>query len=78
MSGGVRHGFSGAWYRSLGDGRVEVTSSDGVTGIFDRVGRWLEGELYDVDPQMCIWVGGTRIAASHRLSAQVEPAEPGA
>lgn len=70
MTRGIRHGFSGAWYRAMGDGRVEVTMPDGSVGIFDRVGRWLEGDVYDADPQMCIWMSADRIEASHRLSPQ--------
>ena len=71
--GGVKHGFSGAMYVGLRDGRVRVTMRDGRWGIFDRVGRWIEGELYDVDPEMCVWMCADRIKASHRLSTQQAP-----
>jgi hypothetical protein len=45
-----------------------VTSKDGVTGIFTGEGQWLEGDLYEADPELCIWLSAKRIDASHRLS----------
>lgn len=69
-AGGIRHGFSGAVYSRHNDDRVKVVMPDGRTGIFDGIGRWIEGELYDVDPQMCVWVSSDRIKVSHRLSKQ--------
>ena len=68
--GGIKHGFTGAIYSRDGDDRVKVVMPDGRTGIFDGVGQWIEGELYDVDPQMCVWVSADRIGVSHRLSKQ--------
>jgi hypothetical protein len=68
--GGIKHGFSGAIYSLVGDNRVKVVMPDGQVGFFDGIGQWIEGELYDVDPQMCVWVGANRIKASHRLSKQ--------
>lgn len=68
--GGITHGFSGAIYTRHADDRVKVEMPDGSTGIFDGIGRWIEGEVYDVDPQMCVWVSANRIAASHRISKQ--------
>ena len=68
--GGIRHGFSGAIYVRDGDDRVRVVMPDGGVGVFDGIGRWIEGEVYDVDPQMCVWVSANRIKASHRLSKQ--------
>ncbi len=69
-AGGVKHGFSGAMYSRIGDDRVQVVMPDGRVGIFDGVGRWIEGELYDVDPEMCVWLSADRIETSHRLSKQ--------
>ena len=70
MSGGIKHGFTGAMYRQVEVNRVEVVMPDGRRGIFDAVGRWIEGELYEADPELCLWVGGARIRHSHRLSPQ--------
>jgi len=66
----VRHRFSGALYASDGPNRVRVTMPDGTFGIFDGIGRWIEGEVYDVDPEMCVWMSIDRADISHRLSSQ--------
>jgi hypothetical protein len=70
IQGGIRHGFTGAMYASAGENRVRVVMPNGTEGIFDGIGRWVEGDLYDVDPEMCVWVSAERIKASHRLSTQ--------
>ena len=70
IDGSVTHGFTGAKYLRIGPNRVQVVAPDGRVGIFNEVGRWLEGELYDVDPEMCVWMSAERIQASHRLSSQ--------
>ncbi len=72
-SGGVKHGFSGAMYVGLAEGRVQVTMPDGRRGIFNGIGRWIEGELYDADPEMCVWMCAERSKVSHRLSSQQGP-----
>jgi hypothetical protein len=70
LQGGIRHGFSGAVYTSVGPNRVRVTRPDGAAGLFDGIGRWIEGEVYDVDPEMCVWMSINRAKVSHRLSSQ--------
>ena len=68
--GGIRHGFSGGVYTLEGPGRVRVTRSDRAVGLFDGIGRWIGGKVYDVDPEMCIWMSINRATVSHRLSSQ--------
>jgi hypothetical protein len=70
LAGGVKHGFTGAMYVNVGPDRVRVTMPDGRFGVFDGMGRWIEGEVYDVDPQLCVWMSSNRIRSSHRLSPQ--------
>ncbi|MAR80725.1 MAG: hypothetical protein CL427_04660 [Acidimicrobiaceae bacterium] len=67
-NGGIRHGFSNALYQRVAENRVLVTTDSGATGIFDGEGRWVEGEIYEADPEMCIWLTAKRIESSHRLS----------
>jgi hypothetical protein len=62
---GVRHPYNKALYEPAGPGRVEVTSRDGRVGFYAADGRWLEGENFDVDPQLCGWVCAPR--AVHRM-----------
>ena len=65
---GVRHPFSKAVYEVDDSGSVLVTMTDGRVGRYRRDGSWLDGQEFDVDPQMCNWVGGPR--AQHRLQSE--------
>tara|TARA_B100000953_G_scaffold256341_1_gene220437 strand:+ start:1727 stop:1939 length:213 start_codon:yes stop_codon:yes gene_type:complete len=67
-NGGLRHGFSNALYQRVAENQVKVTTENGETGIFDGEGRWIEGEVYEADPELCIWLASKRIESSHRLS----------
>ena len=43
--------------------RDYVRVEDGErTGLFQKDGRWIEGELREADPQFCGWVAGDRHA----------------
>ena len=65
---GVMHPFSRAVYEVDDAGAVLITTKDGRIGRYRRDGSWLDGEVFDVDPQMCNWVGGVR--AQHRLQSE--------
>jgi hypothetical protein len=65
---GVIHPFSKALYEQDTEGIVRVTLADGRTGRFRPDGSWLDGVPFDVDPQLCNWVGGKR--AEHRLQSE--------
>ena len=52
---GLRHPLSGAVYDLTEDGEILVTTEDG-SGVFDKSGAWLSGDLRTCDPQMCSWV----------------------
>jgi hypothetical protein len=64
---GQYHPFSGALYERDADGNVLV-HLDGRSGLFAPDGRWLEGELFEADPQMCNWIAGPKVR-HHRLQA---------
>jgi len=51
----LQHPFNDGIYTALADGTVEV-SRDGRTGVFDRFGSWVSGELRCADPELCRWV----------------------
>lgn len=59
----LRHPLNGWIYRHLGDGVVEVTTPKGVTGKFTTEADWIEGELTDANPHMCLWAGGYQLPA---------------
>ena len=65
---GVIHPFNRAVYEQDGNGAVRVTLKDGRIGRFRRDGQWIEGDVFDVDPQLCGWVGGPK--AQHRLQSE--------
>ena len=65
---GVMHPFSKALYEQDGTGNVLITTTDDRVGRYRRDGSWLDGEVFDVDPQLCNWVGGPR--AQHRLQSE--------
>jgi hypothetical protein len=50
-----RHPLSGTNYERI-DGRRVRVEGNGTTGVFDRDGRWLEGERRTADPEMCRFV----------------------
>ena len=66
---GIVHPFSRALYEQDGDGHVRVTKN-GKVGLFAADGRYLEGEIYEADPQLCGWVGGPKVAHHRIQSAQ--------
>ena len=56
----LKHPLTGALYRSLGDGSVEV-DSNGRKGVFHHDGTHLSGELRIADPHMLLWLGGPQL-----------------
>ena len=65
---GVMHPFSKAVYEVDDTGAVLITTTDHRVGRYRRDGSWLSGEIFDVDPPLCNWVGGPR--AQHRLQSE--------
>ena len=49
------HPFDAMLYEIQDDGTIKV-SGRGIWGIFTDEGRWIEGELRQADPQLCVWV----------------------
>ncbi len=62
---GMKHPFTRALYEQDGNGNVRV-SLNGRTGLFRPDGSWIEGEIYEADPQLCGWIGGPKVA-HHRI-----------
>ena len=62
---GQRHPFTGALYERNNDGLVIVRHED-KTGVFRADGSWVEGEIFEADPQMCNWIAGPKVR-HHRL-----------
>jgi hypothetical protein len=64
---GQRHPFTGALYERASDGNV-IVHHDDKTGVFRADGSWVEGEIFEADPQMCNWIAGPKVR-HHRLQA---------
>jgi len=63
---GLRHPFTNALYEQDGHGNVRVITRDGRTGLFSTSGSWIEGDIFEADPQLCGWIGGPKVA-HHRI-----------
>ncbi|MEM7218583.1 MAG: aromatic ring-hydroxylating dioxygenase subunit alpha [Pseudomonadota bacterium] len=57
----LRHPLNGWTYECIEPGRVRVTTTKGVTGLFDADGTWLEGELKECNVHLCLWAGGEQV-----------------
>ena len=56
----LRHALTHAEYEAEGPNAVRVVDGD-RWGRFDRQGTWIEGEITQCDPQICIWLTGLAI-----------------
>jgi len=63
---GQYHPFSGALYERDDAGNVLVTTRDARRGLFRADGSWIEGDVFEADPQMCNWIAGPKVR-HHRL-----------
>ncbi len=67
-TGGIRHPLNPlALYFSYDDGVVMVTMGT-RWGRFRPNGKWLEGTLFEADPELCLWVSAPRPKNHHRTS----------
>ena len=67
-NGAIRHPLiPTAFYVGVGDGTVRVTMGT-RWGRFRRNGEWIEGTLFEADPELCVWVSAPRPSAHHRTS----------
>ena len=64
----LRHPLNGWLYEHIGDGVVQVTTPKGMTGKFTDDGVWIEGELTDANPHMCVWAGGAQMPQNNRTA----------
>ena len=65
---GLKHPFTRALYEQDGEGNVRVTHN-GRVGVFRVDGTWIEGDIFEADPQMCGWIGGPKVA-HHRIQRE--------
>lgn len=66
--GAIRHPLiPTAYYIGNGDGTVRVTMGN-RWGRFEPNGKYLEGTLFEADPELCVWVSAPRPSSHHRIS----------
>lgn len=67
-AGAIRHPLNpSACYVDNGDGTVRVTMGT-RWGRFEPNGRYVEGTLFEADPELCVWVAAPRPTSHHRIS----------
>ena len=69
----VKHPLTRDDYQLEGVDRIRVVSGE-RWGLFDRVGAWLEGDLHQCDPHMCIHLA-TTMAVRERQKARERAAD---
>jgi hypothetical protein len=65
----IKHPLSGALYDLTADGQIEV-SKNGKTGRFTAHGVWIDGEIRQADPHLCLWIAGKQLPNRFQQAAQ--------
>ena len=47
-------------------GYIEWPYGMEVVGLFTTEGTWIQGDVFESDPQLCGWIGGPKVA-HHRI-----------
>jgi hypothetical protein len=63
---GLRHPFTRELYEQDGQGNIRVVAPDGRVGLFAPDGTWIDGDVFEADPQLCGWISGPKVA-HHRI-----------
>ena len=71
----LRHALTGAIYEREAEGRVRVTTADGQIGLFTDGGVRIGGDIGEVDPNMCDWIGGKQLLGAEEVPLP-SPAAP--
>jgi phenylpropionate dioxygenase-like ring-hydroxylating dioxygenase large terminal subunit len=69
----LRHALTGAVYEREAEGRVRVTTTDGRVGLFTDAGVRIDGDIGEVDPNMCDWIGGKQLPNAESLPLAAPP-----
>jgi hypothetical protein len=65
----IKHPLSGALYDLTPNGLIEVTLQ-GKRGVFTEHGVWVEGEIRQADPHLCLWIAGQQMTNRFRDAAE--------
>jgi NAD(P)-dependent dehydrogenase (short-subunit alcohol dehydrogenase family) len=72
----LRHPLTGATYKRLEDGLVEV-ELDGQRGVFRATGEWQSGAIREADLHLLGWVGGPNLPPRGNTFGAPRPAPSG-
>jgi hypothetical protein len=68
----IRHPLNHATLYSRVDESVVLVTMGRRWGRFRPNGEWIEGPLFEADPELCLWVSAPRPKDHHRLSRILE------
>jgi hypothetical protein len=69
----ARHALQNTEYHAENPNSVRVVDGE-KWGRFDRYGAWIEGEIRQCDPQLCIWLTGL-VIVQERANAPAKSTE---
>ena len=72
-----RHPLNGHLYERQKEEFVRVTDLEGRASIFTDQGEWVEGELTQADPHLCVWIGGQQLPGDNDPSPAPPEVPPG-
>ena len=72
----LRHPLNGWLYERVEDGVVQVTTPKGLSGKFTTGADWIEGELTDANPHLCLWVGGCQLPDGSTMGRMKDAGDP--
>ena len=64
---GIKHPLSGAIYDLTEAGTILV-QKDGQAGEFTKDGVYLNGDIKQCDPHLCVWIGGRQITVDPNMA----------
>lgn len=65
----IKHPLSGAVYDLMPEGTIEV-SKNGKRGVFTEHGVWIEGDIRQADPHLCLWIAGKQLPNRFQQAAE--------
>ena len=65
MATALRHPYTAQTYELAGENRVRVKDGN-KSGLFDRDGTWLEGDLKSADPMLCRFLASDWVMKERR------------
>jgi len=76
LHGGIRHPFNPKAVYTPDDDDTVIVTMGTRWGRFRSNGEYVEGTVFEADPELCLWVSAPRPKGHHRISRLMDmPAE---